>query len=472
MKSVAKMSQAEFDKTVEEARATFAKGEKTLGFYIQCVLILATLVSIVVFGAWNVLWAWLILLAEIPLVMVKPYVWEWTEKNICADVAAGRCKRAAYWDYLSLLVDWSISMVGLTAFVFAVFALAGKYEIALPIKWLCVGGMYALPLGFTSKNPGYNWGNFAAWKQWTLLATIAASAFLPIGPVWGLAAQLAIACVSIPLGCIKKKESIEKKINRYRWNGTRGYGTLPDHEQSLAFEMLKSSLSGMRIKWAPFLASLAAFIAGAVWVAVLGKSWAILLSIPAMGLGYVSLSLMQRPDDDLVKRGIDTDLVRSLMHFRIVLFCLSFASAAVAVMWIGGRDASLLAALSLLAAGSCNVIPSIDDADASERSDSLFVVFFALALASVCALRLAGLRWWACLLPLPTIAYLLPLSRYLFPRNGLRGEARKTAIAEIPAKLVADVRSDTEKTRDAKAEKRRIRNERRMANFRRSRGQR
>ncbi|MBQ3344820.1 MAG: hypothetical protein IJG84_23220, partial [Kiritimatiellae bacterium] len=47
----------------------------------------------------------------------------------------------------------------------------------------------------------------------------------------------------------------------------------------------------------------------------------------------------------------------------------------------------------------------------------------------------------------PTIGYALPAFRYLFPRSGLRGEARKAALA-VAAEFAADSRTDEEKARD------------------------
>ena len=141
---------------------------------------------------------------------------------------------------------------------------------------------------------------------------------------------------------------------------------------------------------------------------------------------------------------------------------------AAAVLWLGGRDAHLLAALSLLAVGSCNfctrfVVLQEEDA----KNDAVLIPAYAIALSVVSALRIAGLTWWECLLPLPSIAYLVPVIRFFFPRSGLRGQRRKEAIADIPRLLVADIRSDAEKLRDEKVAKRRQREARRVARLRR-----
>ena len=95
------------------------------------------------------------------------------------------------------------------------------------------------------------------------------------------------------------------------------------------------------------------------------------------------------------------------------------------------------------------------------------LVVYVAAFSSVVALRVAGCVWWECLLPLPTIGYVLPVFRYFFPRSGIRGEARKAAIAAAKA-FAADPRSDADRTRDEKREKRRLREERRLARLRRS----
>ena len=101
-------------------------------------------------------------------------------------------------------------------------------------------------------------------------------------------------------------------------------------------------------------------------------------------------------------------------------------------------------------------------------ADPLLLVAYIAAFASTCALRIAGLAWWQCLMLIPTIGYALPAFRYFFPRSGLRGEARKAALA-VAAEFAADSRTDEEKARDEKMAKRRAREERRIASFRRSR---
>ena len=73
-------------------------------------------------------------------------------KRLRADAEAGQTLRAAYWDYLSVLIDWLMN--------FAVFALSDGYAMRLPFVWLCVAGTYTVPTVFVRRDLGYNWGNY------------------------------------------------------------------------------------------------------------------------------------------------------------------------------------------------------------------------------------------------------------------------------------------------------------------------
>lgn len=126
-------------------------------------------------------------------------------------------------------------------------------------------------------------------------------------------------------------------------------------------------------------------------------------------------------------------------------------------------------ALAMSAVGACTLAAAVADSNAFSRPDVLSVAVYALALAVAVALRVSGLVWWACLMPLPALAYLLPAYRWFFPRSGLRGAERRAAIAAMPARFEADIRTSAQKALDEKREKRRLREERRLANIRRSR---
>ena len=65
MKSVAKMTDAEYKATVRDLRQRAAGGKNTLGFYIQLMFLAGAAVTIVANGAWRILWGLLAFLGVI-----------------------------------------------------------------------------------------------------------------------------------------------------------------------------------------------------------------------------------------------------------------------------------------------------------------------------------------------------------------------------------------------------------------------
>ena len=478
MKDKQKLTNEEFDRRVGEIRDS-VKGDKTLGFYIHILFMIGAACSVVAHGAWNILW---VLFAFIPMSLIsitKPFFWEWTEKRLCADAEAGHTSRAAWWDYLSVLIDWSMSF-GIFALVsFSVFALAKGYAMRSPFVWLCVAGSYTIPTVFARKEPGYHWGSLAAWDQWAVIAILSASAFLPIGPRWGLAVLAATGLISVPLCCLWKRKSVLNKVAVYRENAINARAwhcqPPPSQPQSPLYELMKEVFASVRVQWGSFLLTAAALVGGIVWTLCLRRPIAILFALLAVALGYVSQIMVAcpkfTPQDEIAKRRLDVDLVRDFVKFRIVVTLQSLVAASIVIMWLGGRDVALLAALSLLAVGSINITNHVEESENSAKVDWLFTPVYALAFTALCGLRSQGLQWGLCLLPLPLFAAIVPAIRWFFPRSGLRGAERMAAIADMPNRLAADIRSDAEKRRDEKAAKRRRRDERRLANFRRSRGE-
>ena len=469
------MTDSEYKDTVRDMRQMAAGGRNTLGFYIQLMFIAGAAVTIAANGAWRILWGLLAFLGLVIISSTKTLFWKWTEDRLQKDAETGRLKRAIFWDYLSLLIDWSISFAGFAAVAFTVFGVASGYTVSRPLLWVCVGGMFKLPFSFRREKPGYNYGNYLFWEQWTLIATIVASAFIPFGVWWGVAAQAAIAFVSIPLGCRYKKPDIVEKVQIYNYNAKVARpmhrAPLPSPSQPYAVEVMKAILSDIRVAWVPFSVSFLSLITGVVWMIILKRPWPLLLGLLAIVLGYVMMLMLDCPltsePEELTRRGVDKDLVRGSVELRTLVLSVGLAIASSAIMWFGGRDVSLLVPLSLLALGACCVFDYVA-LEGQAIADPLLLVAYIAAFASTCALRLAGLAWWECLMLIPSIAYALPAYRYLFPRSGLRGEARKAALA-VAAEFATDSRSDEEKARDEKMAKRRAREERRIASFRRSR---
>ena len=339
-----KMTTEEFDRRVGEIRDGI-KGDRTLGFYIHILFMLGATCAIVAHGAWNVLW---ILFAFIPMSLIsitKPFFWEWTEKHLRADAEAGRTARAAWWDYLSVLIDWLMSF-GIFALVsFSVFALAKEYAMRLAFVWLCVAGTYTIPTVFARKEPGYHWGSLAAWDQWAVIAILSASAFLPVDPWWGLAVLAATGLVSVPLCCIWKRKSVLNKVAIYRENAVNARKlncpTPPSAPQSPLYELMKEVFASVRVQWVPFLFTVAALVGGIVWTLCLRCPIAILFALLAVALGYVSQMMVAcpkfTPQDEIAKRRLDVDLVRDFMKFRIVVTLQSLVAASVVIVWQIGR---------------------------------------------------------------------------------------------------------------------------------------
>ena len=475
MKSVAKMTDAEYKATVSDLRQRAAGGKNTLGFYIQLMFLAGAAVTIVANGAWRILWGLLAFLGVIVISTARTFFWKWTEDRLQKDAEAGHIERAVRWDYLCLLIDWTLSFAGFAAVAFTVFGAASGYTVPRPLLWVCVGGMYTLPFTFRREKPGYNYGNFLFWEQWTLIATIVASAFIPFGVGWGIAAQATIAFTSVPLGCRFKKADILEKVQIYYRNAKVARAThtapLPNPTQPFGVEALKAILSDIRIAWFPFSVSFLSFLTGIVWMIALKKPWPLLVAVLAIVPGYLLMLSLDCPTssepEELARRGVDKDLARGSVELRTLMLSVGLAIASSTIMWFGGRDASLLVPLSLLALGACSAFNYVAF-EGQTIADPLLLVAYIAAFASTCALRIAGLAWWQCLMLIPTIGYALPAFRYLFPRSGLRGEARKAALA-VAAEFAADSRTDEEKAHDEKMAKRRAREERRIASFRRSR---
>lgn len=472
------MNDDEFKRKMGEVRASVA-GERSIGFYIHVAFMLGALGSIIAYRAWNVLWVLFAFFAMSLFALAKPFFWDWTEKRLRADAEAGQTLRAAYWDYLSVLIDWLMNFAVFALVSFSVFALSDGYAMRLPFVWLCVAGTYTAPTVFVRRDPGYNWGNYVFWEQWALIAILAASTSLPVGPAQGLAVQAATALVSVPLACLWKRASVKNKVAIYRENAVAARKLKrpppPTPPQSPFNEIMKEAFASVRVQWIPFLFTNAMLIAGIVWTLCLRRPLAILAAIPAAFFGYVGQMMVACPkfipQEEIAKRRLDVDLVRDFLKFRAAITLHALVVSSAVIVWLGGRDAALLAALSLLAAGSINITNSVTESEDSAKIDWLFAPVYLLAYAAVCALRIAGLHWFICVLPLPLFAVLVPAIRWFFPRSGLRGAERRAAIADMPSRLKADIRSDAEKSRDGKAAKRRLRDERRIANFRRSRGE-
>ena len=475
MKGLSSMSEAERAEATREMRAELARNRTTTGFYIQMALAAAAAVTIVVNCAWSILWALLAYVGMSVLLILKPIVWAWSERRLMEDAVEGRLGRAVLWDYVAHFFNWLVVFLCFAAVSFAVFFCAEGYDLSRPLLWICIGGMYVIPHLFRLENPRDYWGHYLCFIQWTHLVTVVASAFAPVGPWLGVAAQIAAACVAIPLGCRRMKQGIVDKVDRYARAAKTAQAMHLDpksiqSEQRLS-ELVSATWAEVRVRWMPFAVSLLALVSGVVWTLVQGKPVALLLALAAVLLGYLQSYATDCPSgcrpEELLRRGLDKDLVCGSVEFRALALTVSFVVASTAILWLGGRDLSALVALSLLAVGSCTIAHFVSFKESDDVGDQLVLVVYVAAFSSVVALRAVGCVWWECLLPLPTIGYALPVFRYFFPRSGIRGEARRAAIAAAKA-FAADPRSDADRARDEKREKRRLREERRLARLRRS----
>lgn len=478
MRGVLTMSQAEFDQAKREMRSRFANNRLTFGSYLQFMFFAAAVVSIVVCGAWSVLWALLVAVAMMMLMMFVPVARALCERRLRDDVVDGRLVRAALWYCASWHAHCLMVVLCFAAVSLSVFFHARGVDMPRPLLWICVGGFYVNPLAFRMDDPREYWGHYCCFIQGAYIATVVASVFAPVGPWIGIAAQVAAACVYVPVGYrMRLKSFAAEKIDRYARAAeeakAKGHDpkSVPCENSTDDDDIVPIALSDLRVMWFPFAVALLSLGAGLAWAFVHQRLVALLLALAAAHLGSFQQFLTDAPDvkdrDEFVRRGLDKDLVAGSVDMHAVFFAIALAVASVAILWQGGRDASDLVALSLLALGSCTIARFFSFRGNNPDGDSLSVVVYAAAFASVVALRIAGLKWWECLLPLPAIGYALPVFRYFFPRSGRRGEARRAAMAAAAA-FLADPRSDASKTLDAKMEKRRIRDERRLARFRRS----
>ena len=466
-----------YDQMMQRMQTELGEKKWSLGFYIHLLLMAGSAVLVFIHGAWNILWAFSLFLLMFVVSLPKRLYWNWTERKLKQDAEVGQIARAVRWDYLSLTLDWLDTFLVFVASAFFIFALAGD-SMSQPSKWICVGGFYTVPIVFVRSYPGYHWGNFHAWEQWTVVATILLSAFLPITAAWGVALQIAVALLSVPLACRWERAEIRCKVEKYYQEAkiARAMYMKPPAMREQGTRVVKMLFENLSMRWMDFAASASALITGFAWALYLNKPLAPLAVVPAFFLSGYSHLMLVTPmtatwtDEEIARRNIDVDLTKDFFDIRAFVMMLSLAVASIVVMWLGGRDVSALAAMSLLAVGACNITVAFEDKNKSEHLDGFVFVVYALALLAVVALRICGLRWWECLAPIPAIAYILPTFRWFFPRSGLRGAARRAAVAEMCERVKADIRSASEVARDEKREKRRLREERRIANIRRSQG--
>ena len=466
MKGPSGISQEEYERAVQQAlNDSVFRQKKTLGFYISMLFIAGAFISIAMHGAWSVFWSVLIFVPLLFLAILKASFWDWTEDKLKYDAEAGRLKKAVRWDYLCVFLDCAIDFAVFVLSTFAVFSLADG-KMPLTSAWLCVGALAPF-----IRCDNYNWGNYNFWSQWAMVAITISSAFLPVTPAWGVAFRAVIALASVPLSCLWKRDEIWGKADRYFQNAKAARVMYteppPATPQAPMVNMLKSFFANYEFHWTELTASSAMLVAGFVWLLCLHKPLAPLAALPAVLLGVFMDSSLANPmgmsDEELAKRKLDADLVRPFIHIRALLIMGALAASSAAVMWLGKRDIHALVALSLLVTGSCSITTSMNAKANTQRIDPLIIIVYSVAFATVVALRQCGMTWCECLAPIPLVAYLMPVFRWFFPRSGLRGEARLEAIEEMPRRLAADIRTAAEKDRDAKMEKRRLRDARRVA---------
>ena len=218
MKSFSDYTESEIDQLLKSAMQGKLKGKRTLGFYIQLLLLAGALASMALFGAWKVLWAVFVAVPMMLTTSVKPVFWKWTEARLRADAEGGNVKRAVWWDYLAVVLDWTNDFVCFAMIAWTVFALVRGTAMPTSFKWICVGAISATPFAYQGGDLGYSVWNYMFWYQWSLIATAIVSTFCPISGFQGIAIQIAVALVSIPLTCRFKKAGIVSRVRSYQRN--------------------------------------------------------------------------------------------------------------------------------------------------------------------------------------------------------------------------------------------------------------
>ena len=456
----------DYDEKMQQLlRETMSNSKKSLGFYVYLLFVAGAIASIAIHGTWSVLWSVLVFIPMMVICFAKTAVWDWTEEKLKRDAEEGRFKRAVRWDYFCVFIDWAAMFAVFAMSTFAVFALADG-RMPDTAAWLCVGALSPL-----LRADYYHWGNYAFWSQNATVATAILSAFMPVPPALGLTFQVATAFLSLPLSWLSKRDEIWGKVDGY-FQAAKAARVMyaappPAPPQAPTVEALKSALANCEYHWTELAAAAAMAVAGLAWLLCLHMSLAPLVAVPAYVLGVLVKSMLVNPttmpDDELARRGLDIDLAGPFFHLRalFIMFALFIASAT--VLWIGGRDVNALSAMSLLASGFCGIASTADIRNGHGAKDPSIVYVYPLALAAVVALRLCSMAWWECLTPIPLISCLQPAFRWFFPCSGLRGEERRAAIEDMPRRIAADIRTAAEKALDAKREKRRLRDARRVA---------
>lgn len=445
MKSIREMDDKERSRQIQAIKASNLCSKKTFGFYLQLAFLAGTVVVLFWKSTWDILWALLVYPCLLmPMGGLKFFCWGWTERKLKKEAENGCFRKAAKWDFVSIAIDWLLEFTGLIVMAYAIFALADK-ELHYVFKWICIAGLYTMPFAFLQINPGYHWKSYLFWMQWGVVATILASIFFPVTPIWGLAVQVVAACWSVPLTYWAKYPEIKRNIEVYHHNAqfARAHRFTPSPEINLPMsaKFFTATFQDWEIHWVSFLASVLSLLAGIAWTFWLRKPSGVFFAVVGVLAGMYAIPCAIYPpmldSEDEAARKIDPDLTAAFFDVRAGILLTELLFASTAILWLGGRDASFLCALALLAVGSGNLVPNIQSKRDMFQYDDLAVFAFATGFAAVVALRIAGFPLLECFLPLPTVAFLLPVFRWFFPRSGLRGAERKAAIAVMSARYKA-----------------------------------
>lgn len=189
----------------------------------------------------------------------------------------------------------------------------------------------------------------------------------------------------------------------------------------------------LRIETIPFLCSLSLFVAACVMLFREGCGTRIWLWPVVASLGWL---LHNAGDTDLQKdsparrKGVDVDLAVGQIYTRMILHAFGLFAVGALVWWLGGTPVAIFATAGLFASAYASFTAYVVLASDSISRDPLDFFFVAFGLAVCAGLLARPDAPWYCLFAAASGEIIRLKIRRWFPRSGLRGLARRTALRD------------------------------------------
>ena len=189
----------------------------------------------------------------------------------------------------------------------------------------------------------------------------------------------------------------------------------------------------LRIETIPFLCSLSLFVTACVMLFREGCGtriwlWPVVAFVGWLlhGAGDVDL----QADSPVRRKGVDVDLADSQIHARMIFHVVGLSAVGALVWWLGGTPVVIFATAGLFASAYASFTAYVVLASDSISRDPLDFFFVAFGLAVCAGLLARPDAPWYCLFAAASGEIIRLKIRRWFPRSGLRGLARRTALRD------------------------------------------